>query len=84
MQDHKPHKAIKVATRTRQDDATPTWVDRVLLSRGSEVRVLPGAPLRSGIVGDPGEGKAAVGPFDGRGLQHQIVGIDLERKGSEW
>ena len=38
-----PTRPIKVATRTRQDDARPTGKDRVLLSRGSLVRVQPGA-----------------------------------------
>jgi hypothetical protein len=36
-----PTRPIKVATRTRQDDATTTGKDRVLLSRGSLVRVQP-------------------------------------------
>ncbi len=40
-----PTRPIKVATRTRQDDANPTGKDRVLLSRGSLVRVQPGAPF---------------------------------------
>jgi hypothetical protein len=35
---------IKVTTRTRQDDSARAGRDRALLSRGSEVRVLPGAP----------------------------------------
>ncbi len=36
-----PTRPIKVATRTRQDDARPTGKDRVLLSRGSLVRGRP-------------------------------------------
>ena len=54
-----PTRPIKVATRTRQDDARPTGKDRVLLSRGSEVRVLPGAP--SGAPGRTGESRAQRG-----------------------
>jgi hypothetical protein len=40
----KTTRPIKVATRTRQDDAARAGRDRALLSRGSQVRVLPGAP----------------------------------------
>ena len=44
-----PTRPIKVATRTRQDDARPTGKDRVLLSRGPLVRVQPGAPFQAPV-----------------------------------